>query len=77
MAADIPEKQHVGTGRGEGRSHVRGKAPLVQTNVGGKCIPKHDCLARPGSGSVGNLAVGRKTPYSLSKASSNSYICLC
>lgn len=33
----------------------------MQTNVGGKCIPKHDCLARSGSGAVGNLGVGRKT----------------
>lgn len=43
-------------------SHVRNKAQLMQINVGGKCIPKHDWLARVGSGSVGNSGVGRKTP---------------
>lgn len=52
----------MGTGQEEGRLLIGNKAQLTQTNVGGKCIPKHDWLARSGSGSVGNLGVGRKTP---------------
>lgn len=55
-------KQHMGTGQEEGRSHVRNKAQLMQINVGGKCIPKHDWLAGSGSGSAGNFCVGRNTP---------------